>query len=105
MLPEKFNWKEALTVQDFKAQTLAQLQKDIDRAQCSITINSENYIEDLSELLANLSEEKRAQLLYLIDLPEYSKIMPRSSDDFLKLAEQIIHREALKVYWRSKFSS
>jgi hypothetical protein len=100
-----FNYKDALLSADFPMQTFAQLQKDLARAQCDFTLHSENFIADLAKLLENLSDEKRAQLLYLIDLPENNQHITASEDFFTGLAEQIIHREALKVFWRSQFSA
>lgn len=86
-------------------QTFAQLQKDLERAQCEFTLHADNFLTDLAILLAALSVEKRAQLLYLIDLPENNKQIEASEDYFADLAEQIIHREALKVFWRTQFSA
>ncbi len=101
---EKFDYKEALSAADFKLQTLAQLQKDLDRAQCAYQIESEDFLNQLASFLANLTSEKRAQLLYLIDLPENNSIILPTGSYFDDLAEQIIHREALKVFWRQRFS-
>ena len=102
---EKSTIKEALQSADFRTQTLAQLQKDLDRAQCEITLNADNFLTDLATLLENLTPEKRAQLLYLIDLPENNNTSARLPNSFDSLAEQIIHREALKVFWRAQFSN
>lgn len=102
---DKFNYKEALSAENFRAQTLAQLQNDLDRAQCGYNIGNIDFISELAVLLENLSTEKRAQLLYLIDLPETNPSLISSGDLFLDLAEQIIHREALKVHLRNHFSS
>lgn len=101
---EKFAYKEALLAADFRLQTFAQLQKDLERAQCEFTLDSTNFLDDLSKLLENLSNEKRAQLLYLIDLPEKNNTIIPTSNYYESLAEQIIHREALKVFWRQRFS-
>ena len=101
---EKFKYKEALLAPDFRLQTFAQLQKDLDRAQCEFTLHPSTFLDDLSKLLENLSSEKRAQLLYLIDLPEKNDAILPTSNYYDVLAEQIIHREALKVFLRSKFS-
>jgi hypothetical protein len=103
-LIDKLIWQEALLAPDFRTQTLTQLQKDLDRAQCDLLISSDNFIQDLTRLLESLSSEKLAQLLYLIDLPEKNTHLNASNDFFLDLAEQIIHREALKVFLRNKFS-
>ena len=62
-------------------------------------------MNDLADLLESLTEQKRAQLLYLIDLPEHNTSITPTSNFFRDLAEQIIHREALKVFLRNKFSS
>ena len=102
---EKSTIKEALQTVDFRNQTLAQLQKDLDRAQCEFTLNPDNFLTDLAKLLENLSPEKRAQLLYLIDLPENNSTIIALPNYFDHLAEQIIHREALKVFWRAQFSN
>ena len=102
---DKFNYKEALSAENFRAQTLAQLQNDLNRAQCGYNIGNIDFISELAVLLESLSSEKRAQLLYLIDLPETNPSLISSGDLFLDLAEQIIHREALKVYLRNHFSS
>lgn len=101
---EKSTIKEALQTGDFRNQTFAQLQKDLDRAQCEFTLNPDNFLADLAKLLENLTAEKRAQLLYLIDLPENNNTAAGLPNYFENLAEQIIHREALKVFWRSQFS-
>ena len=102
---EKFAYKEALLAADFRLQTFAQIQKDLQRAQCEFTLHPANFIDDLSKLLENLSNEKRAQLLYLIDLPEKNDAIIPAANYYESLAAQIIHREALKVFLRSKFSS
>jgi Mg/Co/Ni transporter MgtE len=62
-------------------------------------------MNDLADLLESLTEEMRAQLLYLIDLPEHNTSITPTSNFFRDLAEQIIHREALKVFLRNKFSN
>jgi Tfp pilus assembly ATPase PilU len=100
-----FQYKDALLSADFRMQTFAQLQKDLERAQCEFTLHADNFLTDLAKLLEKLSAEQRAQLLYLIDLPENNKYIVASEDYFADLAEQIIHREALKVFWRSQFSA
>lgn len=101
---EKFDYKAALSAADFRAQTLAQLQKDLDRAQCAYQIENDDFLYQLASFLQNLSTEKRAQLLYLIDLPENNSALILTGNYFEDLAEQIIHREALKVFWRQRFS-
>lgn len=100
-----FQYKDALLSTDFRMQTFAQLQKDLERAQCEFMLHADSFLTDLARLLENLSVEKRAQLLYLIDLPEHNKYIVNSENYFADLAEQIIHREALKVFWRSQFSA
>ncbi|MFN5374496.1 MAG: hypothetical protein ACK5A8_09175 [Flavobacteriia bacterium] len=102
---EQFKFKEALQAPDFRMQTFEQLQKDLERAQCAFTLDENNFMNDLADLLESLTEQKRAQLLYLIDLPEHNTSITPTSNFFRDLAEQIIHREALKVFLRNKFSS
>jgi len=104
-LLEQFKFKEALQAPDFRMQTFEQLQKDLERAQCAFTLDENNFMNDLADLLESLTEQKRAQLLYLIDLPEHNTSITPTSNFFRDLAEQIIHREALKVFLRNKFSS
>ncbi len=102
---EQFKYQDALLAADFRMQTFAQLKKDLERAQCVVTLSPDNFITELARLLKELSLEKRAQLLYLIDLPENNNSIVSSPNYYDSLAEQIIHREALKVFWRAKFSS
>ncbi|MEN9700375.1 MAG: hypothetical protein RLZZ301_1573 [Bacteroidota bacterium] len=97
--------KEALALREFREQTLAQLQKDMERAQCWSAIDPEFLIRDLAAILEALSSERLAQLCYLIDLPERAIIQSAFSSYFESLAERIIHREALKVYLRQHFGS
>ena len=102
---EQFKCKEALQAPDFRMQTFEQLQKDLDRAHRAFTLDENNFMNDLADLLESLTEEMRAQLLYLIDLPEHNTSITPTSNFFRDLAEQIIHREALKVFLRNKFSN
>ena len=102
---EQFKCKEALQAPDFRMQTFEQLQKDLERAHCAFTLDENNFMNDLADLLESLTEEMRAQLLYLIDLPEHNTSITPTSNFFRDLAEQIIHREALKVFLRNKFSN
>ena len=102
---DHFKYKEALQAIDFKALTLEQLQKDLERAHCPFVIHPDQLATDLAQMLETLSAEKLAQLLYLIDLPEKNPHLIPSGDFFLDLAEQIIHREAFKVFLRLQFSS
>lgn len=102
---DQFNYKDALEVTEFRQLTLLQLKKDLERVQCDFNIDGENFVNDLANILEKLPEEKLAQLLYLIDIPENNHEIENTANIYLSIAEQIIHREALKVFWRKRFSA
>ncbi len=99
-----FDVKIALEQAEFKLQTIAQLQKDLDRAQCNCTVSTSGFYKELAAHLQTLTSEKLKRLLYLIDLPENCGNLPTTNVDFEQLSEQIIKREAFKVYLRKRFS-
>ena len=89
---------------DFRLQTIAQLQKDFDRAQVAVSFSFDELLQQLEVALNGLSEQHLKQLLYLIDVPEINWNQAEGQSYHQKLAEVILHREALKVYLRSKFA-
>ncbi|MFM8596348.1 MAG: hypothetical protein ACKOBN_04535 [Flavobacteriales bacterium] len=85
-------------------QTIAQLQKDFDRAQIVVNFSLDQILEQITNILMRVSEQDLKQLLYLIDVPEIEWNQAEGQTYHEKLAEVILHREALKVYLRSKFA-
>jgi hypothetical protein len=98
--------KQALMDQSFRADTLAQLEKDFQR--CSLTLNTtdlNNLLSSIETCLSHVSSGQLQQLIYLIDIPESLFLsMSRKSTFHSELSEVILMREALKVYLRNKFS-
>lgn len=95
---------QQLAQPDFRLQTIAQLQKDFDRAQVEVSFSLDDILAQLEVALNGLSEQHLKQLLYLIDVPEIDWNQEIGQAYHQKLAEVILHREALKVYLRSKFA-
>jgi hypothetical protein len=95
---------QQLAQPDFRLQTIAQLQKDFDRAQVVVSFSLDDILAQLEVALNGLSEQHLKQLLYLIDVPEIDWNQEIGQTYHQKLAEVILHREALKVYLRSKFA-
>jgi hypothetical protein len=95
---------QQLAQPDFRLQTIAQLQKDFDRAQVVVSFTFDDVLQQLEAALNGLSEQHLKQLLYLIDVPEINWNPAEGQSHQQKLAEVILHREALKVYLRSKFA-
>ena len=95
---------QKLAQPDFRMQTIAQLQKDFDRAQIVVNFSLDHILEQINDILLRVSEQDLKQLLYLIDVPEIEWNQAEGQTYQEKLAEVILHREALKVYLRSKFA-
>lgn len=95
---------QKLSEPDFRSLTIAQLQKDFDRAQVTVNFTLEEILLQIETVLKELSEPHLSQLLYLVDIPEINWDEQIRPAYYQKLAEVILHREALKVYLRSKFS-
>lgn len=95
---------QQLALPDFRLQTIAQLQKDFDRAQIIVSFSMGEILPQITNALMRLTEQDLKQLLYLIDVPEIEWNPADGQSYQEKLAEVILHREALKVYLRSKFA-
>ena len=95
--------QEALSLPDFREQTLLQLQKDFDRAQVEVKFVTNDLLYEIESAIQNLPQIQLQQLLYLIDVPEIDWDLQSGQAYHQKLAEVILHREALKVYLRRKF--
>ncbi len=98
--------KQALIDQSFRANTLAQLEKDFQR--CGLTLSSsgvDNLLSSVETCIEQLSNTQLQQLIYLVDIPESLFVsMSRKPTFHRELSEAILMREALKVYLRSKFN-
>lgn len=113
-LPIKEHWTDVA----FLEATLAQLQKDLDKFQLSLNVPlafdspskfKQLLLEQLSQLLMQLSNQSASQLpqlIYTIDLPEpiFYSILKDSVNIHQDLAECILVREAYKVYLRKLLS-
>lgn len=95
--------QEALSLPDFRELTLQQLQKDFDRAQVDVQFGPVDLLFQIEAAIQNLPQIQLQQLLYLIDVPEIDWNFQSEQSYHQKLAEVILHREALKVYLRRKF--
>lgn len=103
-LLDKHTLHEALSQADFAAQTLTQLQKDFDRAQIDIQFVTTDLLFQIETAIQKLPQIQLQQLLYLIDVPEIDWDLQSGQSYHQKLAEVILHREALKVFLRRKFA-
>lgn len=97
---------QALIEQSFRADTLAQLEKDFQR--CGLTLSSsdvDNLLSSVETLIERVSSTQLQQLIYLVDIPESLFVsISRKPTFHRELSEAILMREALKVYLRSKFN-
>ena len=100
------------TNKEFIENTISQLIKDFNR--CGLEVEFElNAIllikEDLTNQIASrlirLSATELQQLIYTVDLQENKFLNTVTmNDDFKTLANEILKREALKVFIRSNYS-
>ncbi len=66
--------------------------------------NPTHWNEEIQVLLKKLSSNELSHLLYLIDVPEIILIQTNSSEDRLfYLADAILHRELLKVFYQIQY--
>lgn len=103
-----------LSNEEFVLKTQQQIQKDFAKFNLEFR---ENFIFDLwtkeeielaiqenLAIIIKFGETKLMQLLYTIDIPEEQFLRLTQEQNFLLLlAEAILKREALKVFFRSKF--
>lgn len=104
---------EQFQIQDFVEKTIQQLNKDLNGlAESEIkltTAKSENVLDDLIVVLSGKLDElsrisQLQQFIYIVDLKENEWLSFISNQDLKSLAEQIIIREAQKVYLREMFN-
>ncbi len=72
----------------------------------AVILPTEEWSIQLASWLANQPANSTQQLLYIIDLPEnFVHNLEGSSNYFEQLAEAIIYRELVKVYYKITYSS
>ena len=106
--------KNSLSNEEFVLKTQQQIHKDFAKFNLEFR---ESFIFDLwtkeeielaiqenLAIIIKFGETKLMQLLYTIDIPEEQFLSLTQEQNFLELlAEAILKREALKVFFRSKF--
>ncbi len=103
---------ESLTNFDFVEKTMDQISKDFNR--CGLEVDfelnailpiKEELINQIASRLIRLSATELQQLIYTVDLQENKFLNAVTmNDDFKTLANEILKREALKVFIRSNYS-
>lgn len=87
-----------------------QLLRDFQRAGCTVPFSenfpTENWVSAIAELLAQQSSTTLRQLIYLVDLPEsLTRLVLDSENPYSLLAEKILHRELVKIYFKLNYSN
>ncbi len=87
-----------------------QLLKDFQKAGQPINIDDhtdpKNYIGAVQQLINSINDTTLQHLLYVIDLPESVFVSCLNQNDhYLLLAESIVYREFVKVYYKLHFSA
>jgi hypothetical protein len=87
-----------------------QLTSDFQRAGCPVvfdeTLDPRVWSEALFELLRHQPDHVVQQLFYIIDLPETLIRTIQPADNYLhQLADAIIYRELVKVYYKITYSA
>lgn len=88
----------------------AQLCSDFQRAGCPVAfsdaLSPRLWAEELTSVLRQQPSHVVQQLLYVIDLPEKLVRILQPSENYLEqLAEAIIYRELVKVYYKITYSA
>lgn len=101
-------------IQDFVQKTIHQINKDlnglVEEEIKIIDIENENIlailVTNVEAILEYLSQNSQLQqFIYAVDLNEKSWLNFMQKQDFKGLSEQIIIREAQKVYLRERFKT
>lgn len=109
MLPSSFS-VDLLNSSDFLEATYKQFLKDLYRSGIEITneINTPITKNELSifihQIVSNLAVQELSVLLYNIDLSESKFKSSPMDDERMNLSEQILIREAQKVFLRMNYS-
>ncbi|MBU3660276.1 MAG: hypothetical protein FGM14_10420 [Flavobacteriales bacterium] len=98
--------------QEFIEKTVAQIIKDFNSCGWEVCFESNSILpikEDLTNQIASqlfrLSATELQQFIYTVDLQENKFLNAvTKNDDYKSLAGEILKREALKVFIRSKYS-
>lgn len=83
----------------------AQLNRDFTRAGLTLSLKSGThpsaYIDSVLSTLQTLSEPEIRKLVYLIDIPERLTLTLQNTPEYFEqLAEIIVYREFVKVYYQ-----
>ncbi len=108
--------KQELMDMEFLRQTQIQIVKDFCKVNSSFNDGFKDEVRSLSELELQVTEQlskqlelgqrETLQLLYTIDFPEQKFLEIVQRPDFLvELSQQIIYREAYKVWLRKNYSA
>jgi len=109
MLPASFS-VDLLNSSDFLVATYKQFLKDLNRSgiETTIEINFPITKTELSifihQIVSNLTVQDLSVLLYNIDLSETKFQSSPMDDERMNLSEQILIREAQKVFFRMKYN-
>jgi hypothetical protein len=103
---------ESLTNFDFIEKTITQLIKDFNRSGLEVDFElnailpiNEELTNQIALILIKLSATDLQQFIYTVDLQEKKFLNAVTiNDDFKTLANEILKREALKVFIRSNYS-
>jgi hypothetical protein len=103
---------ESLANIDFVEKTIAQISKDFNRCGWEIDLKietiefaKEELTKQIASQLSKFSATELQQFIYTVDLQENKFLRAVTvNDDYQSLAEEILKREALKVFIRSNFS-
>jgi len=101
---------------EFVLKTQQQIEKDFSKFNLIFTesfvlepLSKEKIEELIAENVATViqyGETQLMQLLYTIDIPESDFLHLITAPDFIKnISQMILKREAMKVYYRMKYSS
>jgi hypothetical protein len=106
-------WNRLFALRDREeliAAVFTQLVSDFHRAGCTLPFGQDLPPEDwnmhLGQYLASLSSQTIDRLLYIVDIPEKLAIHIALSDNRIpELANAILYREMVKIYYKISFSS
>lgn len=92
-------------VEQVLAKLKLQLEKDFEKAGLNLELSHNSapndYIQAVQICINQLSSSVLQQVLYLIDLPEPIYLATLNlNDQYQKLAETIVYREFVKVYYQ-----
>ncbi len=108
------DWIFDMIPDDFVLKTQQQIHKDFAKFNLDFPENFifepcskeqiELVIQDNLAIIIKFGETKLMQLLYTIDIPEEKFLQITQDPNFMQvLSEMILKREAMKVYFRSKY--